>query len=503
MDREKIKDKFRIGEIKNETNWMRYNLFSPKTEEGKQYPLVIYLHGAGERGENPRDALLNSGAVEFAAGSFQKKHPCFVFAPQCPLEKTWNMPEYCELIAKAALNLPTEYPIDVNRIYITGLSMGGLGTWSLISLYPHLFAAAMPVCGAGDPFIVKNAKFVPTWAFHAADDPVVAVGGKCSGLNSVGTNYGTRTMVYALRNAGGEVHYTEYPEGLMEKKYKLHPHASWVPAYGDKKAPEWMFSKTRYDRYEWELLKPGLWHIEDCTNSSVYLVEGKDKALVIDTGMGGGDFVEMLKGLTHLPLELAVTHVHGDHMRHSDKFPWFYMSERELPLLEQYKKVMMPENKSTKENVKSIDTGDIIDLGGGVKIEVFALPGHTPGSLVFIDKFHGVCFTGDTLGVWMQCPGATGIKEYKDALQQFKKRLSQPDIAEICFLGGHKRQEGGVPPFGKDYSENSPRRVEDMIALCKLVLKGEAEKIPSPYSFEEPAVLSKYKTASMIYPNKS
>lgn len=245
----RIKAEFTYRELMREDTRLRYNIFCPQVEEGKVYPLVIYLHGAGERGQDTELAILNSGAVNFAEDAWQQAHPCFIAAPQCRENRTWNMEEEQDLITALRETLIKQYPIDPCRVYITGLSMGGLGTWSAISGHPELYAAAMPVCGAGDPEAMKNAAGVPVWAFHAADDPVVAASGMCSGLNSVGTNWGTGTLIEALKKAGGaDVRYTEYPKGFMEEQYGLHPHSSWVPAYDDQEAKEWLFAQSRAKR---------------------------------------------------------------------------------------------------------------------------------------------------------------------------------------------------------------------------------------------------------------
>lgn len=498
---EAIKDKFVSGQMRDGSRIMDYMLFTPKTEEGEKYPLVIYLHGAGERGSDPRVALANSGGTTFASDEWQEKHPCFVLAPQVSNDEWWSQDTYIDLIAKAVMTLPREkgLAIDSARVYITGLSMGGMGTWKAISKYPQLFAAAMPICGAGDPFEVRKAKDVPVWAFHAIDDPVV----KAYGYLQDGrfeTMVGSRTLVNSLRGAGGtDVRYTEYPAGWMEA-HGLNGHASWVPAYENTEAKEWLFSHTRTDRYEIHWIQPGFYWIEDASNASIYLIEGKDRALVVDTGWCENDFIGMIKSLTHLPFDLAVTHCHGDHMYHLDKFDRYYMSEKDRHLLnsDRLKEAYGGKDYSHPE-LMPIKDGDIIDLGGGYEIEVFDLGGHTPGSVVFLDKKRKIALVGDAIGVWMQVTSATTLSTYRAELVHFLERMSAPEYEGVVFMSGHRKQEGGYPPYGDKYVPNDLQKVKDMIVLCDKVLQDDIEYQPYNFSFNEPAYIAHYGQANLVF----
>jgi predicted peptidase len=211
---------------------LQYRLLKPENYDAKQkYPLVIFLHGMGERGDDNNAQLLH-GVAEFAKEENRKKYPCFLAAPQCPKTTTWSdfgkefkkePTEALRLMFGMISSLQKEYSIDDKRIYITGLSMGGFGTWDAISRKPDLFAAAVPVCGGGD---VKNAETVakvPLWIFHGAKDNAVPV-------------ERSRSMVEAIKKAGGDPKYTEYPnEG----------HASWVPAYKDADMMAWLFAQKK------------------------------------------------------------------------------------------------------------------------------------------------------------------------------------------------------------------------------------------------------------------
>lgn len=209
-------------------------LVPPKIEEGKKYPLVIFLHGAGERG-NDNAAQLKHGVGDFVR--HRSDYPCFLIAPQCPEGKKWvevdwsaashDLPaepgDQMALVRGVIDQFVKEKPIDADRIYITGLSMGGYGTWDAISRYPDLFAAAAPICGGGDPKHAKTIKDLPIWCFHGDQDQAVKV-------------ERSRAMIEAIKAAGGEPKYTEYP-GVG--------HDSWTRSYANDEFFAWLFAQKR------------------------------------------------------------------------------------------------------------------------------------------------------------------------------------------------------------------------------------------------------------------
>lgn len=218
-------------------NSLPYRLMKPaKEEKDTVYPLVIFLHGAGERGTENETPLVH-GVKEFAKPSAREQFPCFLIAPQCPEGKRWvevdwsarshTMPKTpsdpMKLLLGLIDSLEKTLPIDKSRIYVTGLSMGGYGTWDLISRRPERFAAAVPVCGGGDEGQAANAAKVPVWAFHGGKDGVVIP-------------ERSRNMVEALKTSGATPKYTEYPEV---------GHDSWNKAYADPEMMKWLFSQKR------------------------------------------------------------------------------------------------------------------------------------------------------------------------------------------------------------------------------------------------------------------
>ena len=159
-----------------------YQLLEPeRLEPGRKYPLVIFFHGDGKRGDDNQKQLKHG--IEILTGTENRKqYPCFYVAPQCPAGEQWvnvpwsedahaqpNPPSSSMALAMALIEHLQELygNIDARRLYITGLSMGGFGTWDAITRWPHRFAAAVPICGGGDTAQASKLVTLPIWAFHA------------------------------------------------------------------------------------------------------------------------------------------------------------------------------------------------------------------------------------------------------------------------------------------------------------------------------------------------
>jgi predicted peptidase len=217
-----------------------YRLLAPSasanTEKPAQLPLLLLLHGAGERGDDNYLQLIH-GAKDFASQDFQRRHPAVVVIPQCPVGKQWvDVPwsdsrhtqpgqpavpqrQVIELLA----DLQTEFSIDPDRVYATGLSMGGFGVWDLMARQPQLVAGAIPICGGGDVTTCQQIVHVPIWVFHGDADDAVPVSR-------------SRDMIAALRAAGGRPIYTEY-EGVG--------HNSWSQTFSNRCVWDWLFTQRR------------------------------------------------------------------------------------------------------------------------------------------------------------------------------------------------------------------------------------------------------------------
>lgn len=202
----------------------------------QKFPLLVFMHGAGERGTNNTSQLLHSvpDILDFCD---THGHTPILLAPQCPLEVMWfNIPGLIsrgitpeittrpweiamELIEKTIQTLP----VDPSRVYITGISMGGFATWSALVEYPDWFAAAVPVCGGQKPEHAARIGKVPVWTFHGTLD------------ETVGVNW-TRNMAAALEKTGGNVRYTEYP-GVG--------HDSWTQTFRNPEVLTWLFAQQK------------------------------------------------------------------------------------------------------------------------------------------------------------------------------------------------------------------------------------------------------------------
>ncbi len=212
----------------------RYRLLRPEhAEPGEQYPLVLFLHGAGERGDDNR-AQLKYLPELMATGPYRQAFPCFLVSPQCRAGRWWipraeDKPggEQLEMALEILDSVEKSCPIDPRRVYLTGLSMGGFGCWNLAAKYPERFAAVVPICGGGNAANAGKLVDIPIWAVHGAEDDVVRP-------------ELSRAMIEAVRAAGGHPHYTELA-GVA--------HDSWTPAYTDPDGViPWMFQQVHQCR---------------------------------------------------------------------------------------------------------------------------------------------------------------------------------------------------------------------------------------------------------------
>ena len=179
--------------------------------DDREWPLLIFLHGAGERGDDLELVGVHGPLKEVREG---RDLPFVIVAPQVPAGERWTVGRVAATL-DAALEA---YRIDPSRVYLTGLSMGGFGTWEAIERMPERFAAAIPICGGGNPIGLSTARTVPVWAFHGSADPVVPLAASA-------------VMVNALEAAGGDVAFTVYP-GVG--------HDSWSETYANPEVYEWL-----------------------------------------------------------------------------------------------------------------------------------------------------------------------------------------------------------------------------------------------------------------------
>ncbi len=240
LSQQTVKPSFEKAEFSYNGKTLPYRILKPVDfDPSKQYPLHIFLHGSGERGSDNKSQLAH-GSELFIQKS--KKFPAIVIFPQCPVNDFWAQRSYSRdtinnenifdfptnptpswamraVIALLEEQLQLDY-IDRNRVYLGGLSMGGMGTFELLAHKPKIFAAATPICGGGNPELLKGyAQEVPLWIFHGDADKVVPV------------RY-SKIMVEGLIKEGIEPKFTVYP-GVG--------HNSWTPAFAEPDLFEWIY----------------------------------------------------------------------------------------------------------------------------------------------------------------------------------------------------------------------------------------------------------------------
>lgn len=200
-----------------------YWLYLPKDygQDDREWPVMLFLHGAGERGED-----LKVVKVHGPPKLVEQQRPDFPFiliSPQCPKDHWWPGDVQQHLLAELVDHVLARFKTDRRRVVVTGLSMGGFGSWEMTSRYPQVFAASVPICGRGDPQAGQRLKSTPFWVFHGAKDFGVPL--KFS-----------ETMVDAVTKAGGQAKLTVYPEA---------GHDSWTETYNNDAVYEWLLAQKK------------------------------------------------------------------------------------------------------------------------------------------------------------------------------------------------------------------------------------------------------------------
>jgi len=237
-----VKDIFEKREFTNNGYTLKYCIYVPKNYDcGEAYPLMVFLHGAGERGDD-NELQLTVAIQNMFNDPASPIYDSIVIAPQCPENSQWvltpwenvnysiaDTPESVQLetLCMVLDECMEQYNVDSDRVYITGISMGGYGTWDMLSRHGARFAAGMPVCGGGDVAYAKLLTRIPIRTFHGSDDPAVPV-------------RGTRRMFASIKKEGGQlIDYTEL-DGWQ--------HGIWDHVYSDMSNLEWLFAQSRKER---------------------------------------------------------------------------------------------------------------------------------------------------------------------------------------------------------------------------------------------------------------
>lgn len=218
------------------------------------------------------------------------------------------------------------------------------------------------------------------------------------------------------------------------------------------------------ENYDAREVMKGIWQISDKPDKikpsvDMYLIVGSEKALLVDAGVSNADLKSFLSQITDKPIELVITHGHGDHAAAMHQFDKIYMSHKDIDILYEFFKIKADENK-----VIDIQGGEVFDLGD-YKIEIMALPGHTYGTVFLLDEERQLLFSSDGLGsgnIWMQLPHSTSVEAYYEELCRLEKRLEKLDKLRIFV--GHDCQRS--LNFGKEY-------ISDIRILSEKIVKGE------------------------------
>ena len=198
-------------------NYLVYLPSDYEADTAKKWPLMLFLHGAGERGDDLQKVKVHGPPKLIEQG---KKFPFIVISPQAPVNEGWEP----QVIIRLLKGIQAKYRVDKERIYLTGLSMGGFGTWAIAKKFPSVFAAVVPICGGGDTAELWKLRNTPVWCFHGAKDDVV----------KPEQSY---RMVNALKKYNNNIKLTVYPDAN---------HDSWTPTYNNDSLYTWLLQQKKF-----------------------------------------------------------------------------------------------------------------------------------------------------------------------------------------------------------------------------------------------------------------
>lgn len=463
--------------IQAEFGKQKYNLYIPNGyQNGEKYPLVQFIHDAGGCGSDTKLTLVQGeGALVWTDPEVQKKHPCFVFAPQFDgppiVDDDWNVDARLEE-SKAALDHIVEtYPVDKDRIYTTGQSMGCMSSIVLNVRYPEYFAASYLVAGQWDERAIPGLEKQKLWMLCSQGDAKAfpIMNQMCVHMEQEGAKVVRKVMEAGLP----EEEYCKIAEDIEKEDpdiiftpYKLetvangwhsnggeHHMSTWTTAYEIEAVREWLFRQkkekksklvdfssrheilihhkdgsytpmdepyyevTQLDESTWQIMSSGDYH---------YLVAGDEEGIAIDTGYGAGNLREFLEKLCGKPVRQVInTHSHFDHSANNCYFEKAYMGAGAED------KVSIPYNSFTgmdffRDSYEKIivGNGDRIPLKGR-ELEIFEIGDHTADGIAILDRKHKLLFSGDEF-----MPGGKG---FNSTVEKWNRKLENLDANRAAF----------------------------------------------------------------------
>lgn len=436
---------------------IQYRLYDP-AENGyseESYPLVLFLHGEDATGtDNESQLTADVGASFWADKVRQDANPSYVLAPQ-NTEDDWTSKETTALVEQALDDVIASGNVDTNRIYVVGLSSGATEAWKLLLEYPDVFAAAIPCAGEvpAEYYDIDGAfdalKNTPVWAFHASDDDVVP-------------EEGTSKAIQALKDAGNNAtQYEVFTAGSVSPAHEV-----WVPAFlGAGTSYNWLFQQSLEKNgngtidpsmaFTSQKFSDVLTRVNDYYLGNIWVIDAGDKAIVIDTGMGGFGKADLYAYIRDnvlsnpdAEINILLTHSHGDHIlgipsiAASGKLNKVYVGEKDI---ENLKSTLEGFDCDITEKIVSIKEGDEITVGDQT-FTVLDTPAHTEGSLCFI--WNDAVFSGDSIGsgcLWM----FTYVDEIIPSAQHLIEEMEAAGIDTI-YSGHYENYQTLTLDYAKD-----------------------------------------------------
>lgn len=261
---------FTPGRMRENDFMLRYQLYAPENiQEGERYPLILFFHGVDERGVDNQKQLTTASMIpHYFTGDNPEQYPCFILAPQCPPGQMWTiangehnaassdfrMDQYpitrgLSLTMQVLEEVCKQYPVDRDRLYVTGISMGGYAVWDLITRYPDVFAAAVPICGGCDSTRAAEIASIPIRCYHGARDRTINPDGSRNMFDAM-MALGTPAVKYRVAadgSIGGVQTNLDDPSQAtyLYYEYAALEHACWDQAYGDPAWLAWLFAQTK------------------------------------------------------------------------------------------------------------------------------------------------------------------------------------------------------------------------------------------------------------------